>query len=163
MWNDQPMMAHKQGMYDLLPPAVIFDLDGTLADQSHRRHLAEMKKWDDYFSQVKYDLPITDVINLYGILRVVNPFFKFIICSGRSDQCKADTIEWLQKYGIKYDHLFMRKETDHRPDFKVKDEIFRNEIKGKFDVFAVFDDRDQVVHMWRRHGLRCYQVAPGNF
>jgi len=27
----------------------------------------------------------------------------------------------------------------------------------------VFDDRDQVVEMWRANGIPCFQVAPGNF
>ena len=31
------------------------------------------------------------------------------------------------------------------------------------DVFAVFDDRQQVVDMWRQNGLTCFQVADGDF
>jgi len=27
----------------------------------------------------------------------------------------------------------------------------------------VFDDRQQVVDMWRQNGLTCFQVADGNF
>ena len=27
----------------------------------------------------------------------------------------------------------------------------------------VFDDRDRVVAVWRKHGIRCCQVAPGDF
>ena len=33
----------------------------------------------------------------------------------------------------------------------------------KDDVFAVFDDRQQVVDMWRSNGLTCFQVADGDF
>ena len=33
----------------------------------------------------------------------------------------------------------------------------------KDDVFAVFDDRNQVVDMWRDNGLTCFQVADGDF
>ena len=33
----------------------------------------------------------------------------------------------------------------------------------KNDVFAVFDDRIQVVDMWRQNGLTCFQVADGDF
>ena len=33
----------------------------------------------------------------------------------------------------------------------------------KDDVFAVFDDRNQVVDMWRSNGLTCFQVAKGDF
>jgi len=28
---------------------------------------------------------------------------------------------------------------------------------------VVFDDRDRVVKMWRENGIRCFQVAEGNF
>ena len=31
------------------------------------------------------------------------------------------------------------------------------------DVFAVFDDRQQVVDMWRDNGLQVFQVADGDF
>ena len=34
---------------------------------------------------------------------------------------------------------------------------------NKDDVFAVFDDRQQVVDMWRQNGLTCFQVADGDF
>ena len=41
------------------------------------------------------------------------------------------------------------------------DDIFPGlEIK---DIFAVFDDRNQVVDMWRQNGLTCFQVADGDF
>ena len=33
----------------------------------------------------------------------------------------------------------------------------------KDNVFAVFDDRNQVVDMWRSNGLTCFQVADGDF
>ena len=33
----------------------------------------------------------------------------------------------------------------------------------KDDVFAVFDDRNQVVDMWRKNGLTTFQVADGDF
>ena len=31
------------------------------------------------------------------------------------------------------------------------------------DIFAVFDDRNQVVDMWRDNGLTTFQVADGDF
>jgi len=31
------------------------------------------------------------------------------------------------------------------------------------DIFAVFDDRQQVVDMWRDNGLTVFQVADGDF
>jgi hypothetical protein len=45
----------------------------------------------------------------------------------------------------------------------VKEEIYRQEILGRYNVWMVLDDRDQVVEMWRNLGLRVLQVAPGAF
>ena len=36
-------------------------------------------------------------------------------------------------------------------------------VVNKDDVFAVFDDRQQVVDMWRDNGLQVFQVADGDF
>ena len=36
-------------------------------------------------------------------------------------------------------------------------------VVDKDDVFAVFDDRQQVDDMWRRNGLTTFQVAEGDF
>jgi phosphoserine phosphatase len=49
-----------------------------------------------------------------------------------------------------------------RKDSIVKYEILQEIVKEYFIPF-VFDDRDQVVRMWREAGLRCLQVASGNF
>ena len=36
-------------------------------------------------------------------------------------------------------------------------------VVDKDDIFAVFDDRQQVVDMWRDNGLTVFQVAQGDF
>ena len=36
-------------------------------------------------------------------------------------------------------------------------------FSNKDDIFAVFDDRQKVVDMWRNNGLNVFQVADGNF
>ena len=45
-----------------------------------------------------------------------------------------------------------------------KYDIYNNHIKDNWNIISVFDDRNQVVDMWR-NGLRlqCFQVADGNF
>jgi hypothetical protein len=30
-------------------------------------------------------------------------------------------------------------------------------------LVGAFDDRQRVVDMWRRNGITCFQVAPGDF
>ena len=139
-----------------------FDLDGTLADLSHRVHHAHNKDWREFFANVHNDTPI------YPIVRVAQALYmdghRVVIVSGRSDECEAATIQWLVKHNIPYSAMFMRRAGDHRPDNIVKLEMYHKRILpmfGKPDI--IFDDRQQVVDMWRAEGLVCVQVAPGNF
>jgi hypothetical protein len=60
-------------------------------------------------------------------------------------------------------HLLMRPEGNMEKDAIIKERLFRQHIEGKFCVEFVIDDRDQVVRMWRDLGLRCLQVADGDF
>ena len=140
---------------------IIFDLDGTLADLTHRVEYAKKKDYREFFARVLLDSPITDVIYLATILKVAG--HRIVICSGRSDECRTDTEAWLSRNKVMYDALYMRRSGDHRPDYICKREIYTQFIQGREDVLCVFDDRDQVVNLWRSLGLRCYQVAKGNF
>lgn len=144
---------------------VLFDMDGTLADLSHRLHFVTSgnKDWDAFFKACPDDKPIVDVIAMLNLMHELG--FVILIVSGRSSVMKEETIAWLAKYKIPYHDLFMRGKKDHRPDWQTKQDILTN-IKMKYlghTIFCAFDDRDQVVDMWRRNGIRCYQVANGGF
>jgi len=143
---------------------VIFDMDGTLCDISHRIHYISGrqadKNYDKFHTECVNDTPHLDVIQLLKIMW--EKYFVIAIVSGRSDMVRTETMEWLKKYDIPYQYLFMRKHGDHRPDWLIKRDILTNELKDH-NVFCAFDDRDQVVSLWRSKGIRCYQVAKGNF
>ena len=71
---------------------------------------------------------------------------------------------WLDRHvGVPYDGLHMRVTGDQRKDSVVKAEIFDREIRDRYHVVGVFDDRAQVVRMWRSLGLTVFQVAEGDF
>ena len=57
----------------------------------------------------------------------------------------------------------MRAEGDNRKDAIVKMELFNKYIRHHYNVRRVYDDRQQVVDMWRSLGLTVLQVAPGQF
>jgi len=63
----------------------------------------------------------------------------------------------------------MRKEGDHREDNIVKSELLDQiltqypQVKEQFKIAGVFEDRQQVVDMYRARGLRVFQVAKGDF
>lgn len=148
------------------PPAIISDLDGTLCDCEHRVHhvrkpLGQKKNWGKFFSEMDKDRIIWPIYDI--LFRYQSPDMNIVFCSGRPDDYRQLTKEWLQKTGIKYSALYMRKAGDNRRDDIVKEIILDFEILTKYKPLFVLDDRDQVVKMWRRRGLTCLQCAPGDF
>lgn len=144
------------------PRALIIDLDGTLADIRVRlKHLTgKNKDWKSFNKTIETD-------ELHDWCReIINRFstdHKIIIVSGRTDDLKKQTESWLEKYQVHYDFLFMRKAKDFRPDNIIKLEIYEREIRDKFHVVFVLDDRQKVVDMWRAQNLVVLQCAPGDF
>lgn len=133
-----------------LPSCIIVDIDGTLAHMNGRGPF----NW----KRVGEDLPDNEVI------RMVNQYKgRVILMSGRDGVCKPETVKWLTEYGVKYNELHMRTPNDMRKDNIIKDELYTNNVLGKYKVDYVVDDRDQVVDMWRELGLLCVQVARGAF
>ena len=158
-------MALKFGLfYEPRLRAIICDIDGTLADIAHRRHHLDETppNWAAFNATMHLDSPAEAVIEQYKILAATGKFL-MICCSGREERFRRVTETWLAAQGIEPFVLLMRPYGDSRQDAIVKQEIYRQQIAPYFDVAWVYDDRDQVVKMWRDEGLTCMQVAPGNF
>lgn len=136
-------------------PAVIFDIDGTLALRGDRDPFA--------WNRVGEDQPNVAVVELLAMIADDRHVMGILITSGRKEQCRRQTEMWLDAQGIFYDHLFMRGDDDNRPDDVFKAELYEREIAPKWDVRFVVDDRQKVVDMWRSKGLTVFQCAPGNF
>lgn len=161
-----------------MKPLYIFDLDGTLADIEHRKHhiMGAVKDWPAFFAACKDDKPIEATIATLNALRTAGA--ETWIWTGRSDEVRAQTIEWLCKnhcFGRSVgtlprwpfaapERFMMRKAGDHRPDHELKSEWLAQIEPPEYKrLTAVFEDRDRVVQMWRAAGVPCFQVAPGAF
>lgn len=169
---------------------VIVDVDGTLANLSHRRgHVVPIfhhkegclvpdpkhgrcegcgakgeKDWAAFFAKAPADTPIKPIFDL---VRTLSREYTILVVSGRGTDIGIQTEDWLDQHWPnvgslpRYRHLFMRQGGDYRPDFQVKGEIA--DLLPLDRVAYVIDDRDQVVQMWRDRGLTCLQVAKGDF
>src|SRR5262245_33719338 len=102
---------------------VIFDIDGTLADVSARLHHIKKKPkdWDAFFREIPQDKAIHSMVRLCNIL--YESGLKIILCSGRNEQYRTDTIEWLVQQGVQYHELILRRTSDRRSDVIVKREM----------------------------------------
>ncbi len=193
-------------------PLYIFDLDGTLADISHRRHFVSLQdgsevtvngtkgvcrgknpkipgdygiefsfsssglwsydprdikfkpNWDAFHAACAGDKPIVPVIDTMQRLRANAEIW---IWSGRMETVRQQTEFWL--WGIMGnnwagDQLKMRPAGDYTPDDRLKESWLKAmSPEDRARLVMVFDDRDRVVNMWRRNGVVCAQVAPGDF
>lgn len=129
-----------------LPTCILCDIDGTLA-YSPERSVYDYKKVDQ-------DLPNKKLIE---VLKRLN--LPVIILSGRESSCEHETIEWLEKNGVDWTMLEMRKEGDNREDSIVKEEMYNAIIKDQWNVLTVFDDRPRVIRMWKKLGLMVCDVS----
>lgn len=145
-------------------PLYIFDLDGTLADISHRRHLVESasKRWREFYAACAGDVPNEPVVRTALGLTIAGA--DLWVWSGRSDEVLHETRAWLDRHVGVHSALRMREARDHQPDVKLKRSWLRQMTpEDRARLVAVFDDRDGVVQMWREEGVACFQVAPGDF
>lgn len=137
-----------------LTDCILIDVDGTLCKMGDRSPFEWMK--------VHSDTPHQHVIDIVKALKKADNNLQLIIFSGRDSVCKQLTEEWLKLNGVPYDEIFMRKENDNRKDFVVKEELYNNHIKGKYNVKAIFDDRLQVCELWYKLGLPLFRVGDPN-
>ena len=120
-------------------PAIICDLDGTLALLNGRS---------------PYDASTCENDELNTLVRDIwkafpkDQYMKILV-SGRSDKHREQTERWLTKNWISYHALYMRKDGDSRADEIIKREIYDNKIRGIYHVHAVIDDRPKVIRMWQ--------------
>ena len=159
--------------------AILCDVDGTVALMMGKRSPFEYHKAD-------LDVPNAPVIDTVIAMKKYHDC-QLIMLSAREnvklntpstdnkwshtyvnknyDDLYQLTADWLNIYlGSNWDKLIMRPAGEYRKDSYVKYDIYNNYIKPNYNVLMVFDDRNQVVDMWRNGlGLQCFQVADGNF
>ena len=167
---------------------IIFDIDGTLIDISHRLHLIERTPpdWEEFRNplQKRWDEPRMPIINIAVALEKAGHGVLF--CSGRRESEREDTLEVLSRFFRPMPMLWMRRDKDYRPDTEVKAEmleiirspdvkfpgyppdpdpsvgrVFATGNSKGFNPVMAFDDRPSVIRMWKEHGLTVADVGNG--
>lgn len=132
--------------------AVLFDIDGTLANM----HMREPYDWD----KVDRDNENIFVTEHIGFHRSAGR--KIILVSGRDEECREMTKNWLNFYDIHFDDLYMRPQGSWAKDTVVKKQIYKDMIEPRYNVWCVYDDRLSVLEMWHKLGIFTINVNQGN-
>lgn len=150
---------------------IVFDIDGVLADCSHRLKYiqGEDKDYDKFYSseEVMKDRLILDITDIIIALGNFDDYtgvdeedqIRIIFVSGRNRKCLSSTIRWLEKnlnVYINEDNLFLRSENDWRPAYQIKEDLIKKHI-GFENILFAFDDDDEVNDMYKKHGVICYK------
>lgn len=146
--KEQELIPYEEG----LPEAIIVDIDGTLAHFHNRSPYDWSRVGEDTLDEA-----------VASIVKIMYNHTHVIIMSGRDSICRDKTESWLAHNGIQYNALYMRPEGNTEKDSVIKERLYNNHIKGSYNVRFILDDRASVVETWRRLGLKCFQVAEGNF
>ena len=147
--------------------AVIFDLDGTIFDPSHRvHHLDGEKDWKAFHDAMGEDPTIDAIAELARILhrasRAGCGIDAVLLVTARHDdpRYRRLTEESLQLHDIPYHGLYMRANDDTRPDHVVKAQILERILDEGYEPMLAIDDRPSIIAMWREHGITALQCAP---
>lgn len=134
------------------PRAILVDIDGTVA--LHNRNPYD-------YDELMSDSPNWPVIHAVNSMQTND--YQIVFMSGRPDSHKDLTVNWLNRYFSNYHGPFMRTAGDDRADYIVKQELFDAHVRNDYNIIGVFDDRAQVVRMWRGIGLTVFHVDFGDF
>ncbi|MFP5022990.1 phosphatase domain-containing protein [Pseudonocardia phyllosphaerae] len=129
-------------------PLAVFDIDGVLADVSHRLHYLDVHRWERFFSAAHAD-PLLDE----GAERLSEALenYDVVYLTGRPERNRELTETWLAEFGLPTGPLYMRPDDDHRPARYVKREVLR-ELARERDIALVLDDDPAVVRMLTEDG-----------
>jgi len=157
-------MALEYGLFKPDRPFVLCDIDGTIADISHRLHYVKdgNKDWKNFFAEIGEDSLRVETLN--KLEEYYWQGFEIIFVTARPEDYRRQTEEWLKQNvypEIEWLTVIMRRSGDSRDDAIVKREMYEKYFKDKYEIEAVFDDRPKVIRMWREQGLKVIDVGSG--
>lgn len=142
-------------------PVAVFDLDGTLSDDRHRRDLrpiggCNQADYDEYHYKCGED-KVNVQMKLF-LESLHSRGIRICICTARPVSVANVTVQWLQDNLIPFTDLFMRGENDEgvsSADLKL------GQIHGLPEgsrIILLIDDHPEVIAMATSRGIPTLQV-----
>ena len=136
---------------------ILCDIDGTVADNSHRQHFLEGKKdWDDFFDALDLDEPIYEIINKMNDEH--NQGREIIFLTGRPERYRDPTENWLKQYFNFPLRVVMRPNDNKKNKLLTKKEMFEQNFNID-EIFYVIDNDEDLLNMWTDMQLKVVGVT----
>lgn len=124
-------------------PIAVFDIDGVLADVTHRLHHLDVNRWERFFTAADRDPLLEEGARR---LRAALAEHDVVYLTGRPERNRRLTERWLARHGLPTEPLYMREDDDYRPARWVKREVLR-ELARTRTIASVIDDDPSVVRV----------------
>ena len=140
--------------------AAVFDVDGVLADATHRQHLVtgHRRNWPLFFDLCGKDGLIEEVANMAQLL---DPTLTIVLCTARPSSVAVETLGWLARHDVRWDLLIMREWGDYNlaRDFK---QYTVHELRAYgFDLAMAVEDDPRNKAMFDAEGIPCVYIHSG--
>lgn len=141
---------------------VFCDLDGTVADNSHRKGFIEggKKDWNAFYNTdlIARDYPISASIRVLSRM-MAQPGLLIYFLTGRPEKTRQVTMEWLRAYLSNenvhtFPALLMRPDGDYRKAHIYKEEHIQK-VRAVFPTkpMVFIDDDVRNIEMYKCHGI----------
>jgi phosphoglycolate phosphatase-like HAD superfamily hydrolase len=141
-------------------PAVVFDIDGVLADAAGRQHFLEWGDWRSFFDACTDD-PVVEEIE--RLLELLDSSLAVILVTGRPQRVQPHTLAWLERYSIRWDLLVMREYGDYSIVDLFKRQTLHDLAEYGFDVRLALDDDPKNHAMYVSEGVPCIYIHSGYY
>jgi phosphoglycolate phosphatase-like HAD superfamily hydrolase len=142
--------------------AVIFDMDGTLADVSSIRHyltpnVHHGKDFNLFHAESVSVPPHSHVVNAAQIAHMLG--HAVLVVTARKHMWRHHTAWWLAMHDVPSDMLMMRGNKDQRKDYEVKKDMLRI-IQQAYNIIHAWDDNPNIIRLWKENDIPT-TVVPG--
>lgn len=141
-------------------PTLCVDIDGVLADATHRQHLlaSRWRDWDAFFEAAGRDGLLAQQAVL---LDTIGQDHVIALVTARPAWIATLTQGWLTEHDVRWDVLIMRSNADFRRSSEMKTAaVWQLRQRGLEPVLALDDDARNVA-AYARLGIPCVYIHSG--
>ncbi len=141
---------------------VIFDIDGVIADATHRNHhiTKPNNNWDEFFQDCENDTQLTHNTHLLQLLAKHN---NITLLTSRPKAVKKQTTNWLTKNNIPWNTLIMRSARNDIPSANYKKLAIQQLIEQNTTIEIVFDDDPKNIAEIKKLGINAIYIHSGYY
>lgn len=141
-------------------PAVIVDVDGVISDGSNRQHLAQARRWDEFFAGCPDDPPLEAAVALVNSLA---SDIAVVLLTARPWPLLEDTLAWLQAHSVRWDLLILRPPNSGGRSRAYKATEVGHLRHHGFELLCALEDDPRNVEMYDEVGVPCVYVYSGYY